>query len=1407
MIPSNPLQHTANSRRTKTKTRGSSAISIFSLLVGVTILSFLTSFGSYHLITKKEKESASSINAPHNHALQKHLGEFVIEDKHDVTDTIKAVDNTADYYINDKIDENLLWVGNTASDVPNVFEKISHLVISHCDASKSTLKFMSKYVTNVPVERITMYNKCGTRELDAANYFDVDAQEIQQISRKVGGHAHSYVHWMATSNFVTAADNDNAPDEDGVVLFMHDDYNTIDFYLWKIADLLRIATANGFACAETVYHRHGNKAMGHLSRSIYHDYKVWANARYEVPATADKNNYKSEFESVLYYAASIQAHFPAPLLPVCYGNLFASTLSSIRRVDAAVWSNIEHSLERGTNIEENIFVERMFAALLSKRLSSEGNLKISMKRRVTKCDDEYANYCGVQAVRDNAENIVGDPNQLEIPQSSLLQDLSIVESTSSEALWLGTVTVSEETDANSNLNAGSLMSKGATVSLVIWHCDKPLTWVKKYIAGYESKVKDVTIYSRCGNPVEDVPDGANVEMVPIDFGQQYAYVHWLANQKSVANEEGIVLFVHDNPHTSTDWQWWSFDSVLSTAKRNGFGCAESFEPVYRGEGEATVASNSYYHNVNNWSEYFQPEYFDELQVGHASIYNKMQEWLDDPALRLALKPNQFVPVCYGDVFAVAKDRIEEHSALWKVLEDRLKGENGVEESHFVSRLWALLLTKPLSQSGVDKLVSLKTSHHSSRPVFFPPRPGVLSYGVQGHDDNRSETKYLEPLVGYSGIIDKPYIDVHIRALRAKVVDNLEDEHKASAVWYGDSIWGDVENLGSISLVVSHCDQSLEWIRDSMFQNNDVPIADIFIYSTCGVPVHGAPDGAKIIIANDDADKNEKLGGPSHIFARWISTQKTIVNKENKDDVVFFLHDSPHRARDFLYWTFDDMLRIVSANGFVCAESVLEIVVGNARKVPISTSIYHDNEILASYAPGKYESFNPSFKSADYNDLYEWTTTMGMHEFAEHPYLPVCYGGMFAATKSQLFRNKAVAIVQEMEKRLRRGAVIDLHNDADLEETYFAERTWAALLQKPLGYNAKMVVHKKKRNVICIDSRCGVLMFKYKHFPYPHNLHPLTLHHSAVGMPYVNEKNVTALWTGDVTNGDPGDLGKFEIVVSHCDKPLHWLQVFVQGHSIDSITIYSKCGNPVEGAPTGSKIITLPNIGRCDHTYASWMAQMPPVSTDIGNDTRYDVVLFIKDNDHRSQLWDLWSIEDMFRITSSNGFACAESVLPAPGEIGFEGVSISIYHNVTRWREFTNGGYAREENRDSIHDFKSRYKNLGAWADELELPVPYPFVPVCYGGIFMTTKNQIAKKSKAMWKSLEKSLSREDNIEEGHFAERSWSMLLSKPLYPDRRKLLYERNGLVRCIGYFKGRCGVLSIKPARLSIILEEQGS
>ena len=78
------------------------------------------------------------------------------------------------------------------------------------------------------------------------------------------------------------------------------------------------------------------------------------------------------------------------------------------------------------------------------------------------------------------------------------------------------------------------------------------------------------------------------------------------------------------------------------------------------------------------------------------------------------------------------------------------------------------------------------------------------------------------------------------------------------------------------------------------------------------------------------------------------------------------------------------------------------------------------------------------------------------------------------------------------------------------------------------------------------------------------------------------------------------------------------------------------------------------------------------------------------------------------------------------------------------------------------------------------------VPVCYGGVFLTTYSQIANPPPGVWEQLEQSLSRDDNIEEGHYAERSWAALLSTPLTLQQELDALRRAHLVEDKSWFRG---------------------
>ncbi|CAJ1946504.1 unnamed protein product [Cylindrotheca closterium] len=86
--------------------------------------------------------------------------------------------------------------------------------------------------------------------------------------------------------------------------------------------------------------------------------------------------------------------------------------------------------------------------------------------------------------------------------------------------------------------------------------------------------------------------------------------------------------------------------------------------------------------------------------------------------------------------------------------------------------------------------------------------------------------------------------------------------------------------------------------------------------------------------------------------------------------------------------------------------------------------------------------------------------------------------------------------------------------------------------------------------------------------------------------------------------------------------------------------------------------------------------------------------------------------------------------------------------------------------DNTH-FKSRFDNFGTWLKYVGIRLPNPFTEVCYGGNFAIKLSRARKLTNELH-AMESSLRRGDNIEEGHFAERAWAGIFSKPLSEEQQ---------------------------------------
>ena len=311
----------------------------------------------------------------------------------------------------------------------------------------------------------------------------------------------------------------------------------------------------------------------------------------------------------------------------------------------------------------------------------------------------------------------------------------------------------------------------------------------------------------------------------------------------------------------------------------------------------------------------------------------------------------------------------------------------------------------------------------------------------------------------------------------------------------------------------------------------------------------------------------------------------------------------------------------------------------------------------------------------------------------------------------------------------------------------------------------------------------------------------------------------SLWRGsfnDVLGDKETVLGnreislKVAIVISHCARALDWFNDATSSLDVRSVTVYSKCGKPVVGAPANARIIQLPNVGRCDHSFAYHMNTL--VGAARGSEST-SVVLFLKDTFtvlHQTDLEHRDLTEVVAEASGPSGFSCGK--LPnytltfdktKPFRRAWfdtilnHGAEWSFWHDVSEISKFTldyyvsKGRYRNELNEDNKKLFSaSAVPSFETWWKMLEAPQLHKIMPVCYGGFFAVQTRNIMYAAPALAR-MQNMLERGDNIIEGHYAERSFAALLLPKLPANIiEQILCLADAFRRCKGS-AGYCGTL----------------
>lgn len=255
------------------------------------------------------------------------------------------------------------------------------------------------------------------------------------------------------------------------------------------------------------------------------------------------------------------------------------------------------------------------------------------------------------------------------------------------------------------------------------------------------------------------------------------------------------------------------------------------------------------------------------------------------------------------------------------------------------------------------------------------------------------------------------------------------------------------------------------------------------------------------------------------------------------------------------------------------------------------------------------------------------------------------------------------------------------------------------------------------------------------------------------------------------------LSTAEVVISYCTSDINWLPSLLDGIAathlrLARVTTYMKCGLSSSFIPAVRSLLarrqvrdesvrayftTLPNVGRCDHTWAHHVARYYSSLASI--------VLFMKDttfsNPSRRNAALTLPSSAVLHDVMQYGFGCFRK----PSVDGLNGTLHSRKLVMSRRQPAYRGHTSNYTNyRGAAQNFKAPWR-MPTFVKQVFDPWflshlgKQSFIPVCYGGSFAFRGLAAQYHSRHSFVKLRSLLSRADNIEEGHYMERLWSATL------------------------------------------------
>lgn len=231
---------------------------------------------------------------------------------------------------------------------------------------------------------------------------------------------------------------------------------------------------------------------------------------------------------------------------------------------------------------------------------------------------------------------------------------------------------------------------------------------------------------------------------------------------------------------------------------------------------------------------------------------------------------------------------------------------------------------------------------------------------------------------------------------------------------------------------------------------------------------------------------------------------------------------------------------------------------------------------------------------------------------------------------------------------------------------------------------------------------------------------------------------------EMSESNPHKQPSITIVVARYNENVDWLDT--DPFKNMNIIIYEKGPYHIKNKSEHTQSISLPNVGRCDHTFLHHIIE--------NYNNLSDVTVFLPGSatmDHK--LINLDRIKHA--IKKYNETADISHIYKTQQEMCY-----NVPNDELELFELDNWTASHSDNKNINNESAlqlSPIRPFGAWFKE---NLPHLTLKPCvwYSGIFIATKNQIHKHPIEVYQRLIKYVDNHSNPEAGHYLERTWANL-------------------------------------------------